>query len=175
MKRITILTMLICIMSGCMSTGFGDPAPTITIGEMSISDGRLELTVSRDNANLSPAEFVTLNSMGEARVPLSQEDISKLREMLDTALNLPPSADARDTSTAIGVIESHERTGLALSTAQHNGERVFKLLAVGMYGVPRLHFNLSQDDLKELNRLLGKAIKELNKDLPLAEPQEQQK
>jgi hypothetical protein len=113
--------------------------------------------------------------MGEARVPLSREDINKLREMLDTALNQSYSADTRDTSTAIGVIESYERSGLALSSTQQEGVRSFKMLVVGTYGVPRLRFNLSYEEIKELNRLLTKAIKELNKNLPLADSLEQPK
>lgn len=175
MKRITILAMLICILSGCVSSGLSELAPIITIGEVSISDGKLELTVSRGNNRVSTAELYAANDIGAARVPLHSEDIIKLRDMLDMALNLPPSSDTRDTSTAIGIIESYERTGLAFSAAQHNGERTFRMLAVGIYGIPRLHFNLSRDELKELNRLLGKAITELNKELPIIAPQEQPK
>jgi hypothetical protein len=173
MKLITIIAILFCILSGCMSTGL---APITKIGEVSISDGNLELTVFRGNNNRpSMAELNATNAMGAARVPLTSEDIKKLHDILDMALNLPPSADTRDTTSTIGIIESYERAGLALFTTQHNGERTFRMLAVGIYDIPRLYFNLSREELKELNRLLGKAMTELDKELPTPATQEQLK
>lgn len=166
MKRITVLAILICILSGCMSPSMSEIAPTTTIGEVSLLDGKLELAVTRDNNMLTTAELYAANNKGAARVPLSQDDINKLHDMLDMALSLPLGADTQDTFTTIGIIESYERAGLALSTTQHNGERTFRMLAVGMYGIPRLHFDLSGGELKKLNRLLGKAIAELDKELP---------
>jgi hypothetical protein len=175
MKRITILAMLICILTGCISTNLIPQATTGTIGELDILDGKLELAISRDNNKLTTADLYASNSTGLAKVPLTPENINKLRGMLDMALNQPLSADSQDKFTTIGIIQSYERSGLVLSATQHNGERTSRLLAVGMYGIPRLHFNLSREELKEFSRLLVKGITELNKELPTTSAQEQPK
>jgi hypothetical protein len=173
MKYTAILAILACSLSGCLSTGFSEPSPIITIGEMNTPDGHLELTVFRGNGNEPAAELYALNATGGAKVPLLPEDMDKFRDMLNTALTLPPSIDSRDAVTSIGIIESYERTGLALSSTQHNSDRTFNMIAVGAYGVPRLRFSMSQDELKELNNLVVKAFKELNKESPIAIPRNQ--
>jgi hypothetical protein len=175
MKRIMTIVMLICILSGCMLMGVSEPTPITTIGEIGFPNGKLELTVVRGNDSLAAAELYAVDGSGGARVHLQPEDINKLRDMLDKALSFPPSADTWDTPIAIGIIESYERTGLGLSVIQHNGERAFRMLAVGIYGKPRLHFDLSRDELKTFGRLVSKAITELDKESPVIAPQEQSK
>jgi hypothetical protein len=159
-----------------MSTDSISQATTGTIGEIEINDGKLELAIYRDNnGKLTTADLFASNSVGSSKVPLTPENINKLRGMLDMALNQPLSEDTQDKFTTLGIIQSYERSGLALSATQHNGERTSRLLAVGMYGIPRLHFNMSREDIKELNRLLDKGITELNKELPATAQQEQSK
>jgi hypothetical protein len=115
---------------------------------------------------VSTADLFASNSEGSARVPLTPEDINKLRVMLDMALSQPLSADTQERFTTLGVIQSFERSGLLLSAAQLNGKRTARLLAVGVYGVPRLHFDLSPEETKGLDDLLLKGVTELNKELP---------
>jgi hypothetical protein len=176
MKRITILAMLIWVLTGCVSTDSISQATTGTIGEIEILDGRLELAIYRDNNDkLTTADLFASNSTGSAKVSLTPENINKLRGMIDMVLNQPLSADTQDKFTTLGIIESYERSGLVLSDVQHNGVRTSRLLTVGMYGIPRLHFNLSREELKQFSRLLVKGITELNKELPATTTQEQPK
>ena len=175
MKSITIFSLLICILTGCVLIDSPSKATTGTIGDVSINDGKLELAINRDSHQIAIVDLFASDNTGAAKVSLMLENINKLHGMLDAALNQPLSADTQDKFTTLGVIQSRERSGLVLSAAQRKGERTFRLVAVGVYGIPQLHFDISQDELKELDRLLLKGITELNKELPASASQGQSK
>lgn len=176
MQKMTILAismMLICLLSGCISTGLNTRATSNKIGEMNSLEVQIKLVVARGDNKPTIAILYAENGMGAATVMLPPDDLIKLRDMLEEASSQLSNSDARDSSKSFGIIQSYELSGLALSTTQKKGERTFTMHAIGMYGIPRLHFNLSQEELKELGRLASAAIAELGGETSIPVPDEQ--
>jgi membrane-associated protease RseP (regulator of RpoE activity) len=159
-------------LSGCATETAEQSAlpTTTTIGEMHLADGNLEVAISRGGHRYTQIELHAVQGISSAIVEIQAKrepgevigiaHVDDVRNLLVDALTLPISAEKRDVITTIGVIQSYDDSGLVLSAIQHNGELSFGMLVVGSYGIPRIHFDFTREDIKKLGRLLNEAADE---------------